>query len=151
MLADFIRKFFHNDAPMLMGIDLLDGIESLVRTIVGELERSANPKSVVGDPILLGERTVIPLVSIGMGFGAGFGSGVENSQGGRGGGGGLGVKPVAVIIADNDGVRAEMLKPGGHSMVETLAHAVPKIAGGVAESRHHGKSVPIVEGDAQSS
>jgi len=57
---------------------------------------------------------VIPAAEVvaGMGFGAGYGSGGpldEDSRGGGGGGGGGKVfaRPVAVIIADKNGVRVE--------------------------------------------
>ena len=58
---------------------------------------------VVGEPIVVGGNTIIPLVSVGFGFGGGGGTGKGGRSGketgeGRGGGtgGGGGVKPVAL-------------------------------------------------------
>ena len=57
----------------------------------------------VGEPITIGDSTLIPLISVGFGFGLGGGSGKgETKQKGEGtaggGGAGGGVKPIAVII-----------------------------------------------------
>ncbi len=59
-----------------------------------------------------------------MGFGAGTGSGKEDNPGG--GGGGLGMKPVAVVIIDQQGVRIERLKESRHSLAEHLVEAMPE-------------------------
>lgn len=107
----------------------MNDIETLLKTITGEMQKSMTSKSVVGDPITIQDTTLIPLISIGMGFGAGVGAGKSRDQGeGSGGGGGLGIKPVAVLIIDKSGVKVEMLKEVRTSAVEKLVEAVPKIA-----------------------
>jgi len=69
-------------------------------------------------------KTVVPLVSVGMGFGAGAGFAKDQSTPGGGGGGGMGVKPVAVIIIDEHGVRVDSLRPTKLSLLEQLAEVV---------------------------
>lgn len=104
-------------------------VETLLKTITGEMQKSMTSKSVVGDPITVQDTTLIPLISIGMGFGAGVGAGKGREEGeGSGGGGGLGIKPVAVVVIDKSGVKVELLKEVRPSAIEKLAEAAPKIA-----------------------
>lgn len=106
-------------------------IESLFGKAIGEVERLINTKTVVGDPITVDGRTLIPLVSVGFGFGVGGGEGNDPKKGpgtGGGTGGGGGVKPVAVIVVDKDGVRVESVKGGAATLVEKIADAAGKFA-----------------------
>ena len=76
-------------------------------------------------------NTIIPLSSIGFGFGAGGGSGktakVDGQEGMGGGTGGAGgIKPVAVIVIDQNGVRVEPLKRGMPGTLEKVGDIVAK-------------------------
>ncbi len=109
----------------------MEDIEKLFDKAVGEIERMLNTKTVVGDPITVEGTTLIPLVSVGFGFGVGGGQGTEPKKGsGRGGGtgGGGGVKPVALIIINEDGVRVEPIKSGTASVLEKVAETIGKTA-----------------------
>ena len=76
---------------------------------------TADVNKVYAKPVAHEGNLIIPAAEVvaGMGFGAGFGSGGQLAEdgGGSGGGGGGGGKtlarPVAVIIADKNGVRVE--------------------------------------------
>lgn len=106
----------------------MDEIERLFKTAVEEIERLLDTKTVVGEPIVVGETTLIPLVSLGFGFGAGGGMGkapkkkdtkdLEGLAGGTAGGGGI--KPVGLIIVDKNGVRFETVKGGTTSVLEKV-------------------------------
>jgi uncharacterized spore protein YtfJ len=112
----------------------MDGLTDVLKTITGEMQKSLSARTVVGDPITLEGKTIIPLVSVGMGFGAGSGSGKDNNPSG-GGGGGLGMKPIAVVIIDQQGVRIERLKESRHSLAEHLAEAMPKFLESVVHKK----------------
>jgi uncharacterized spore protein YtfJ len=118
----------YGDGPPLAGID------RLVEHTAAELRRMLDVKQVVGEPLTFGGTTVVPLVSVGFGFGAGGGGGGgdEGSGGGGGGGGAGGVKPVAVLILDEAGVRLAPI-PGKPSALgklgEALADAIQKRRG----------------------
>jgi uncharacterized spore protein YtfJ len=73
--------------------------EEMLRTTAGELDRLLSPAHVVGSPLDLGERVVIPVVEYGFGLGAGEGKGPGGSGGGGSGGGG-GISPVALVILE---------------------------------------------------
>ena len=109
----------------------MQDIENLFGKAIGEIERMLNTKTVVGDPITLEGKTLIPLISVGFGFGVGAGEGNDPKKGagsGGGTGGGGGVKPVAVIVIDKDGVRVEPVKGGASSLLEKVADVAGKFA-----------------------
>lgn len=111
----------------------MEDIENLFDKAVAEIERMLNTKTVVGEPITVGGNTLIPLVNVGFGFGVGGGQGTEPQKGsghGGGTGGGGGVKPVALIIVNEDGVRVEPIKSGTTSVLEKVAETVGKVASG---------------------
>jgi uncharacterized spore protein YtfJ len=113
---------------------MLDDVEKLLRTTADELEKMLSSKSVMGDPITIGDTTIVPLRSAGFWFGTGGGGGKgsEKTKGegegqGLGTGGAGGVKPVAVLIIDKNGVRIEPMKGSMAQMVEQLSAALPKV------------------------
>lgn len=109
----------------------MEEIEKLFDKAVSEIERMLNTKTVVGEPIKVDGYTLIPLISVGFGFGAGGGHGTDPKQGsGQGGGtgGGGGVKPVALVIISEEGVRVEPIKSGSASVLEKIAETIGKVA-----------------------
>lgn len=106
-------------------------VENLFNKAVGEIERMLSSKTVVGDPITVEGNTLIPLLSVGFGFGVGSGEGTDPKRGpgvGGGTGAGAGIKPVALIIVNEDGVRVEPVKGGATSLVEKVAETASKFA-----------------------
>jgi len=117
------------------GEDAMENIEALLKTALGEVEQLLNTKTVIGEPITIEGNTLIPLVSIGFGFGAGGGSGkgddpLKGEGAGAGTGGGGGIKPVAIIIINQDGVRVEPIKGGAASAFEKIGEAIAKCTAG---------------------
>ena len=108
----------------------MEDIDKLFDKAVGEIERMLNTKTVVGEPITVEGNTLIPLVSVGFGFGVGGGQGDDPKKGkGHGGGtGGGGVKPVALIIINKDGVRVEPIKSGTASVLEKVVETISTAA-----------------------
>ena len=104
-------------------------VEKMIQAALREIETTLDTKRVVGEPLEVGEYTLIPLVSIGFGFGVGSGSGKsedlmkgEGSGGGSAGGGGI--KPIAVIVIGPEGAKVEPLRGTTASMIESLATTV---------------------------
>jgi len=111
----------------------MEEVAKLFDKTVIELERMLNSKTVVGEPITIEGNTLIPLVNVGFGFGVGGGREADakkgSSQGGGTGGGG-GVKPVALIIINQDGVHVEPIKSGAASALERVAETFARSASG---------------------
>jgi uncharacterized spore protein YtfJ len=81
-------------------------LQKFVDSVRSSLAESANVKRVFGEPVVVGNKTVIPVARIGYGFGAGGGTGPTrpNAEGeakpvgeGGGGGGGMGAVPIGVV------------------------------------------------------
>ncbi|MBI2869331.1 MAG: sporulation protein YtfJ [Chloroflexi bacterium] len=102
-------------------------IENLVKTAIAEIERVMTTKTVVGEPMTIEGKTVIPLIAAGFGFGAGGGEAKQKGEGyGGGTGGGAWIKPVAVVVLDREAVRIEPVMGGLASALEKMAESVPK-------------------------
>jgi uncharacterized spore protein YtfJ len=133
---------------LLSGSEKTQELSDILKTITEEMQKALSSKNAVGDPVTVEGKTVIPLLSLGMGFGAGCSSGKVDNPGGNGGGGGLGVKPVAVIIIDQQGVRVERLKEAQHTLIEHVADAVPKLLEGLTRKK---ETHVQIKGDDESS
>ena len=118
----------------------MEGVENLVKTTLGEIEKVLSTRTVVGEPISIQDVTLIPLISIGFGFGAGGGEGKgEARQKGEGSGGGTGggawVRPKAVVIIDKEGVRIEPIIGGVSYAMEKAGEAIPRMVDRFLEKR----------------
>jgi len=75
-------------------------LQELAQTMGEHLTQGANVRSVFGEPVVVGKKTVIPVARIGYGYGAGFG-GADADEANKGSGGGLGAglgaRPVGVL------------------------------------------------------
>ena len=90
-------------------------VKGIVSLIGERLKTLAESNAVVSKPISVGDRHVLPLCELSLGFGGGGGTSeglVEDEQkNGQGAGSGVGgtakATPVAVVVADAQGVRIE--------------------------------------------
>ncbi len=112
--------------------------EDAIKATVEELVKALSARNIIGEPIEMDDKIIIPITKMGMGFGTGVGHGSEDaSKGGvaGGAGGGVGVFPVAVVIvfkgvAGSDGVKvvplaapsplAEPISNIAHALMEKL-------------------------------
>ncbi len=101
-------------------------MEKMIQAALGQIEGVLDSKSVVGEPITVGEYTIVPLISIGFAFGVGTGTGkseelIKGEGAGGASAGGGGVKPVAVVVIGPEGAKVESLKGATASLLESLA------------------------------
>ena len=124
----------------------MEETQNLVKTSMEEIRGVLSAERVVGEPIVVGGNTIIPLVSVGFGFGVGAGSGKggrseketgEGTGGGTGGGGG--VKPVAMIIVNEEGVRVEAIKGAVSSLAESVSDLIVKVMDKKAAGKGEGR------------
>ncbi len=105
-----------------------NNVVDILKGVVGELREISRSETIIGEPITVGNRTVIPVVRITVGFGAGGGQGEdEKSRSGFGGGGGGGarIEPAAFIIMDENGIS---LLPMAKGKWDNVIEAIPEIA-----------------------
>lgn len=108
--------------------------------IFEKLEEFIKTKTVVGEPIKIGETTIIPFIDISFGLGTGGGSGVEQ-KGNQGSGGGAGsggkVSPTAVLVIKDDQVELLPIKKSGG--LDKLIDLVPGILDKIKEEKPEAK------------
>ncbi len=105
-----------------------NNVVEILKGVVGELKNMARSESIVGEAITVGDKTVIPIVKLSVGFGAGGGQGEDEKKRagfGGGGGGGASIEPAAFIIIDKDKIK---LLPAKKGSWEGLIDAIPDIA-----------------------
>ncbi len=107
-----------------------------VQTTVEELLKILATKNIVGEPIEMEDKILIPITKFGVGFGAGIGEGSsDKGQGGKGGGagGGAGVDPVALIVILKGVAGAEGIKVLHLAAPSSLAKSISEIAPAILE------------------
>ncbi len=77
----------------------------LARTLGEVLAGGGSVKSVYGEPVTSGQRTVIPVARVRYGFGAGGGERAGEGHNGGGGGGRLSAQPCGVVELTPEGTR----------------------------------------------
>jgi len=107
-----------------------------VETIFDKLENFLKTKTVVGDPIKIGETTIVPFINLSFGLGTGGGNGTdEKGNGGIGGGGGTGarISPTAVLVIQGEKVELLPIRKSGG--LDKLVDMVPGIIEKIQEKK----------------
>lgn len=107
-----------------------------VNTLFESLEKFLTSKTVVGEPIRIGEVTLVPIINLAFGVGTGGGDGIDDKGSkGLGAGGGVGAKasPTAIIVIKGDSV--EMLPIKSSNGLEKLIDMVPEIVSKVKSKK----------------
>lgn len=132
--------------------------EAIIDTILGKLHDFARTETVIGNPVNVGDTTILPVIKVSLGFGAGGGEGSiddgkENKTpsgggGGGAGGGGAAITPVGFIVVDEKGVRFLRMGKGKYeALFETVPDLLAKFGitkqdkkGKGGQDHHSGKS-----------
>lgn len=114
----------------------MDSSHALITQVSDKISDIAQSDVVIGEPIELGEITIVPLSRVSIGFGGGGGTAEgegprrkgQRGGRGRGGGGASGgggkVRPVGVIVFGPDGVEVQPI-PDKKGLMDTLFDKVP--------------------------
>jgi uncharacterized spore protein YtfJ len=105
-----------------------------VETLVSHLHNLVSSKTVIGEPIVSGNATIIPILTASFGFGLGSGEGTEpNKSAGKGGGGGAGAKlsPTALVIIQEGDIKVYSLSQKGS--LDKLMELAPSIISKIKE------------------
>ncbi|HEY8346713.1 MAG TPA: spore germination protein GerW family protein [Symbiobacteriaceae bacterium] len=99
--------------------------ENALHQIGATLEKHLSTKTVIGEPMTVGELTLIPVMDVTFGFGAGWGEGKASPGDGTGSGGGAGarISPKAVIVVRDGDIQVLPLSKG--SAAEKIVEAIP--------------------------
>ncbi|MBQ9519786.1 MAG: sporulation protein [Firmicutes bacterium] len=97
-------------------------------TLFSKMENFVSTKTVVGEPIKIGDMTLIPLVDVSFGLGAGSKSSLkEKHEKGGSAAGGLGAKisPTAIMIIQNGNV--QILNVSNQTAIDKIVNMAPGI------------------------
>lgn len=101
-------------------------VDILIERVLGELNKIVQTRTVIGEPVVAGDVTLIPVSKISLGFAAG--SGKSDTEGT---GGGATVEPIGFVVIDANGkVQVLTLKEKEVSwgqLVELVPDAVSKV------------------------
>jgi uncharacterized spore protein YtfJ len=83
----------------------------LLDVLMRNLKEILSTKTIIGEPVHVGETTVLPVMKVALGFGAGGGTPPEAKAGfhAGGGGGGVVITPVGFFVVEQG--RAMMITP----------------------------------------
>jgi uncharacterized spore protein YtfJ len=103
-------------------------VKENINTIFENFEKFISTKTVVGQPIQIGEVTLVPLIDVCFGAGTGGGDGADEKGGkgvGSAGGGGAKISPAAVLVIKGDNIEMMPVKKG--SSFERLIDMAPEL------------------------
>lgn len=111
-------------------------ITQILKALLSEMRSISSSETVIGEPIQVGDATIVPVNRLGLGFGIAAGD-VKGSQkkdregslGTKGIGGGVSVHPQAFIVVDQEG-RAQImtLEPDKESPLVRAIELLPAVA-----------------------
>jgi len=106
----------------------------LLEVLAAQVRDLAKTETVVGEPIVLGDTTIVPISRVMVGFGGGSGSGDVDDTGkaekaggsGGGGGGGVRIEPAAFIVKRGDEVSV-IAAPAKRGALAEMFEQVPDL------------------------
>jgi uncharacterized spore protein YtfJ len=96
-------------------------------TLFTNLEKFLKTETVVGEPIVVGETTLIPIISLSFGCGTGGGNDGTKSQSKSGTGLGAAAKVTPNAVISITGDKVTLLPITGKSNLDSILNMVPEI------------------------
>ncbi len=122
---------------------MADKLTDLVSSIMSELKQISKTETVIGEPVKLGNKMVVPVTKLMLGFGVGGGEGEATAKGagfGGGGGGGARVEPIGFIVIQDEKVSFLPTKQGHfEGFIEAIPGIVEKVKDIVPKGKGGGK------------
>lgn len=110
-----------------------------LQTMFEKLQNFFRTETVVGEPIVLGEVTLVPLIEISFGLGSGGGSSKEKGIDGSGAAGvGAKIVPTAIMVVRKDEVSLIPLKD--RDSMEKVMELIPEIINKLKNKKNTAKA-----------
>ena len=129
---------------------IMSNLNENLETLFSKMENFLTTKTVVGEPINIGDMIIIPLVDVAFGVGAGSRDNAADKEKKESGAGGLGAKisPSAVIVINKEG-DIQMVNIKNQNAVNKLIDMVPGLASklnfGVKRKNEEEESIDVEE------
>ncbi len=124
-------------------------IRGMMDTTLQKIREMVDASTVIGDPIVAGDTTVIPISKISYGFASGGSDLPTKKEGdffGGGGGAGVSVTPVAFLVINNGSVQMLQID-ADHNTANKLVESIPDILDKIKSMVTEGKGKKKVELD----
>jgi uncharacterized spore protein YtfJ len=106
-------------------------LAEVIKTALDQMQYIAKTETVVGEPIVAGKVTLIPVSRVSIGFAAGGAGKDDKCATGAGTGGGITITPVAFIAITEDRVQVHPVSPEDpflSRIIELAPEAVKKVS-----------------------
>ena len=102
-------------------------LPNMLENTIAKIREMVDVNSVIGEPIVVGDTTLIPVSKVSVGFGGGGSDYANSSNGAFGGGAGGGVKvhPICFLVIQNGNVRMLPVPIPANSTADRLVEMVP--------------------------
>ena len=110
-------------------------LPDVIKAALDQIQIIAKTETVIGDPIIAGDVTLIPVSRVSIGFAAG-GTGGTDTKSGAGTGGGISIDPIAFITITKGRVDVVPLSKSD-PMLQKILNMAPEIAAKIYN--HFGK------------
>ena len=107
-------------------------LPNMLERTLAKLREMVDVSSVIGDPIVVGDVTILPISKVSVGFGGGGSdytkSGVSNDVPFGGGlGGGVKVTPIAFLVVKGESVRMIPVAAPANTTADRVVEIVPDV------------------------
>ncbi len=124
----------------------MEQVNKLLKQMTENMEALAKSSNVIGEPITIGDRTLIPFTKVTIGLGGGGFQAEGEGSGGKedlgtgkgkgmaeagGSGGGARIEPVAVLCLDKDNITMFQMAASGQNkrgLLDKLLEKAPEVA-----------------------
>ncbi|HAT02774.1 MAG TPA: sporulation protein [Oribacterium sp.] len=111
-----------------------NNVSEILNTLFHGMDSFVSSKTVVGEPVQVGNATLVPLIEVSCGMGAGGYLNEKDKKNGDGGAGALSSKitPTAILVMENGNTKLVNIKnqDAMTKILDMLPDAIDKITGG---------------------
>lgn len=113
-----------------------DDMKDIASSTIEKIKEMADVKTIIGDPIVANNMTIIPVSTVTYGFGGGgsdFPSKSDARLFGGGGGAGITITPIAFLVISDEGVKMLHIDTSDN-MPEKIVNALPNLVDKATEA-----------------
>ena len=104
-----------------------NSLPNMLENTIAKIREMVDVNSVIGEPIVVGDTTIIPVSKVSVGFGGGGSDFTKGSDAfGGGAGGGVKVQPICFLVVNKDGnVRMMPVAVPANTTADRIVEMVP--------------------------
>lgn len=136
-----------------------NNVKTILDTLFQGMDGFVNSKTVVGEPVKVGDATLIPLIEVSCGMGAGGFVKEKSTKNGDGGAGALSsrISPTAILVLQNGNMKLVNIKnqDAVTKLLDMIPDAIDRLTGGSRISKdareaadrmaEHAKAETVIE------